>query len=161
MDYKKLQQFIDSVVKTGAAEVIVESEDMKITIRTQMPNNTVAATPVIAQPPVVPQQQVASPVQSTGSEDKKVESADEFDESKFFVVKSPMVGTFYRKPAPDKPPFVNVGDEVKKGQILCLIEAMKLFNEVESEIDGKIVKILVDDASPVEFDQPLFLIEPV
>ena len=158
MDYKKLQQFIDAVVKTGAAEVIVESEDMKITIRTQLPANAVAATQVIAQPAVAPQPQAAAPVQAPA--ETKEETAD-IDESKYHVVKSPMVGTFYRKPAPDKPPFVNVGDEVKKGQVLCLIEAMKLFNEVESEVDGKIIKILVDDASPVEFDQPLFLIEPV
>lgn len=159
MDYKKLQQFIDSVVKTGAAEVIVESEDMKITIRTQLPANTVATTQVIAQPAVAQQPQVAVTEQVLS--ENKDEKVNEIDESKFHVVKSPMVGTFYRKPAPDKPPFINVGDEVKKGQVLCLIEAMKLFNEVEAEVDGKIVKILVDDASPVEFDQPLFLIEPV
>lgn len=160
MDYKKLQQFVDAVVKTGAAEVIVESEDMKITIRTQLPANAVVAQPVVqAHAPV------SQPLQTSAAQvETKVESAGEsteIDESKFHVVKSPMVGTFYRKPAPDKPPFVNVGDEVKKGQVLCLIEAMKLFNEVEAEIDGKIVKILVDDASPVEFDQPLFLVEPL
>ncbi len=161
MDYKKIQQFVEAVVKTGAAEVIVESEDLKITIRTQLPATAVAQQ-------VIPSQQVmAMPQQQTvvnnneGDAPKEVSSVETLDESKYHVVKSPMVGTFYRKPAPDKPPFVNVGEEVRKGQTLCLIEAMKLFNEVEAELDGKIVKILVDDASPVEFDQPLFLIEPV
>ncbi len=160
MDYKKLQQFIDAVVKTGAAEVIVESEDLKITVRTQLPVNAVAAPQVAAQPVVAPQPQVSVSTQQP-QESAESNEPDVIDESKYHVVKSPMVGTFYRKPAPDKPPFVNVGDEVKKGQVLCLIEAMKLFNEVETEVDGKIVKILVDDATPVEFDQPLFLIEPV
>ena len=158
MDYKKLQQFIDAVVKTGAAEVIVESEDLKITIRTQMPINTVVQAPsqqVMAQQPQV---EVSTEKKEVVAEQKENET---IDETKYFVVKSPMVGTFYRKPSPDKPPFVNVGEEVNKGTVLCLIEAMKLFNEVESEIDGRIVKILVDDATPVEFDQPLFLIEPV
>ena len=159
MDYKKLQQFIDAVVKTGAAEVIVESEDLKITIRTQMPINTVVQAPsqqqVMAQQPQV---EISTEKKEVVAEQKENET---IDETKYFVVKSPMVGTFYRKPSPDKPPFVNVGEEVNKGTVLCLIEAMKLFNEVESEIDGRIVKILVDDATPVEFDQPLFLIEPV
>lgn len=117
-------------------------------------------------PPQQPQAQEAPPApatqQANGGEQKEKEGKGEeaVDESKYVTVKSPMIGTFYRSSSPDKPPFVNVGDSVKEGDVLCIIEAMKLFNEIEAEQGGKIVKVLVDDASPVEYDQPLFLIDP-
>jgi acetyl-CoA carboxylase biotin carboxyl carrier protein len=164
MDYKKLQEFIKAIDKTGIAEVKIETEEMRLVIRKELPNKgkeiihmpapTVASSPVVSQsvPPVATQPAV---------EDTPKTSKNETQESSNTItIKAPMVGTFYRKPAPDKPPYVNVGDEVKEGDVICIIEAMKLFNEIEAEVAGKIVKVLVDDASPVEFDQPLFLVEP-
>ena len=163
MRIKEIQSLIKFVAKSGASEVSLEMKDVKITIKTSKENQPVViSTPNIQSPQpaeisVVPQPQVApqltepSPVpRSTPSE----------EESKLITVKSPIIGTFYRKPAPDKPVFVEVGDTVSEGSVLCVIEAMKLFNEIESEVSGKIVKILVDDSSPVEFDQPLFLVDP-
>jgi len=154
MDIREIQNLIKFVAKSGATEVKLEMDDFKITIKTTN-EAAEAATAYIQQMPVttaLPQaaapQAVAPPV---------VESDDN---SKYITVKSPIIGTFYRKPSPDKPMFVEVGSTIAKGDVLCVIEAMKLFNEIESEISGKIVKILVDDASPVEFDQPLFLVDP-
>ena len=164
MDIKEIQNLIKFVAKSGASEVSLEMDDVKITIKTGgdekvvvdpanyiqqmqpvsavMPNQAIPVPPVAA--PVTP----AAPV-------AELEETD-----KYVTIKSPIIGTFYRKPAPDKPLFVEVGQQVGEGDVLCVIEAMKLFNEIESEISGKIVKILVDDSSPVEFDQPLFLIDP-
>ncbi len=160
MDLKDIQNLIKFVAKSGASEVRLETDDVKITIKTgdshkgettivqQIPVGTTLAQAPMPQAPVEAEsnQKDAS---SSGSED-----------SKYITIKSPIIGTFYRKPSPDKPVFVEVGKTINQGDVLCVIEAMKLFNEIESEVSGKIVKVLVDDASPVEFDQPLFLVDP-
>jgi acetyl-CoA carboxylase biotin carboxyl carrier protein len=159
MELKEIQELIKFVSKAGVAEVELESKGFKIVIKTQnkAPENTVtyvqAAMPQAA-PAAAPQ---AAPA---AAQPQAAPAAASEDLSKYITVKAPMVGTFYRRPSPDKPLFANVGDEVKSGTVLCIIEAMKLFNEIESEVSGRIVKILVDDASPVEYDQPLFLIDP-
>jgi len=159
MNIKEIQNLIKFVAKSGATEVKLEMNDVKITIRTgeghvkgettiiqQVP--TIAATPAIA-----PQ----TPIEAVKAE---ATAPDTDENSKYITVKSPIIGTFYRKSSPDQPSFVEVGDMIKEGDVLCIIEAMKLFNEIESEVSGKIIKVLVDDASPVEFDQPLFLVDP-
>ncbi|CAL2101311.1 biotin carboxyl carrier protein [Tenacibaculum sp. 190130A14a] len=163
MDIKEIQSLIKFVAKSGASEVKLEMEDVKITIKTgsSTPETTiiqaapVAAAPQIAAAPVPVAQPAAAAPAAPATE---APAAD--DESKYLTIKSPIIGTFYRKPSPDKPMFVEVGSTVKAGDTVCIIEAMKLFNEIESEVSGKIVKILVDDSSPVEFDQPLFLVDP-
>lgn len=161
MDLKEIQNLIKFVAKSGASEVKLEMDDVKITIKTGSESETtivqqmpVASAPVIQQPAPTPV--AAAPVAETPAPAAPAAS----DDSKYVTIKSPIIGTFYRKPSPDKPMFVEVGTDVKEGDVLCVIEAMKLFNEIESEISGKIVKILVDDSSPVEFDQPLFLVDP-
>ena len=159
MDLKEIQHLIKFVAKSGASEVKLEMEDIKITIRTgdhgKNETTIVQAAPMMSAPQAAP---VATPIPAVTSTSAK-ETADE-DNAKYITVKSPIIGTFYRKPSPDKPVFVAVGDTISEGDTVCIIEAMKLFNEIESEVSGKIVKILVDDASPVEFDQPLFLVDP-
>ncbi|MFD0750931.1 acetyl-CoA carboxylase biotin carboxyl carrier protein [Mucilaginibacter calamicampi] len=156
MDIKQIQELIRFVSKSGVNEVAIEQQDFKITIKTNQVQTIVNATvPQVQQAPVAavaaPQAQpVAQPVAAAAE-----------DTSNYITIKSPMIGTFYRSSSPDKPLFVNVGDEIKAGTVVCIIEAMKLFNEIESEVSGRIVKILVDNASPVEYDQPLFLVEPV
>lgn len=159
MDLKEIQNLIKFVAKSGASEVKLEMDDVKITIRTGSDNETtiVQQVPVQAAAPVV--QQPVVPVAAPAPE-APAPAAPANDDSKYITVKSPIIGTFYRKPSPDKPVFVEVGTDIKEGDVLCVIEAMKLFNEIESEVSGKIVKVLVDDASPVEFDQPLFLVDP-
>jgi acetyl-CoA carboxylase biotin carboxyl carrier protein len=165
MNIKDIQNLIKFVAKSGAQEVKLEMEDIKITIKTSsdaqlpeanlvqqiqtLPTAIPATAPVAAAPAAVPESAVAPEAATEASEDDNL-----------ITIKSPIIGTFYRKSAPDKPVFVEVGDTVKEGDVLCVIEAMKLFNEIESEVSGTIVKILVDDASPVEFDQPLFVIQP-
>ncbi len=158
MDLKEIQNLIKFVAKSGASEVKLEMDDVKITIRTGSDSETtiVQQMPVAAQPVV----QAPAPVAATPTEIPAPPQAPAEDDSKYITIKSPIIGTFYRKPSPDKPVFVEVGSEVKEGDVLCVIEAMKLFNEIESEVSGKIVKVLVDDSSPVEFDQPLFLVDP-
>ncbi|WP_299362948.1 acetyl-CoA carboxylase biotin carboxyl carrier protein [Winogradskyella sp.] len=160
MDLKEIQNLIKFVAKSGASEVKLEMDDVKITIRTGSDSDTtiVQQVPVQAAAPVV-QPQAPAPV-ATPAPEAPAASTPASDDSKYITVKSPIIGTFYRKPSPDKPVFVEVGTEVKEGDVLCVIEAMKLFNEIESEVAGKIVKVLVDDATPVEFDQPLFLVDP-
>lgn len=155
MDLKEIQNLIKFVSNTGVAEVKLEMDDVKITIRTTLENAT--ETSYIQQAPQIPVQQVIAP-QAVVPVASPAPATSE--ESKYITVKSPIIGTFYRKPSPDKPMFVEVGSSVAKGDVLCVIEAMKLFNEIESEVSGKIVKILVDDMSPVEYDQPLFLVDP-
>jgi len=156
MDIKEIQNLIKFVAKSGASEVSLEMDDVKITIKTgddkitADPINYVQQLPPVAA--VMPNASLAVPA--------AVPVPEQNESDKFITIKSPIIGTFYRKPAPDKPLFVEVGQQVGEGDVLCVIEAMKLFNEIESEISGKIVKILVDDSSPVEFDQPLFLIDP-
>lgn len=163
MNLKDIQNLIKFVAKSGASEVKLETDDIKITIKTgsdddkggtyfqQMP----AMAPQM--PMQMQQQQPAPPAQQ---QVQAPEAAADTAESKYVTIKSPIIGTFYRKPSPDKPVFIEVGDTIKPGDVLCIIEAMKLFNEIESEVSGKIVKVLVDDSSPVEFDQPLFLVDP-
>jgi acetyl-CoA carboxylase biotin carboxyl carrier protein len=155
MDLKEIQNLIKFVANSGVAEVKLEMDDVKITIRTTLEGNVSEATYV--QMPAQPVlQTVVAPQQVAPA--AAVAPAEEF--SNYITIKSPMIGTFYRKPSPDKPLFVEVGSKVDKGDVLCVIEAMKLFNEIESEVSGIIVKILVDDMSPVEYDQPLFLVDP-
>jgi acetyl-CoA carboxylase biotin carboxyl carrier protein len=158
MDLKEIQNLIKFVANSGVAEVKLEMDDVKITIRTTLEGNVSEATYVQQLPvqnvlpqAVAPQQTV--PVAATPA-------AEQVETNNYITIKSPIIGTFYRKPSPDKPMFVEVGKSIGKGDVLCVIEAMKLFNEIESEVSGKIVKILVDDMSPVEFDQPLFLVDP-
>jgi acetyl-CoA carboxylase biotin carboxyl carrier protein len=159
MDLKEIQNLIKFVSNTGVAEVKLETGDVKITIRTTLEGNTPEITYVQQAAPV--QQAMAAPVAATPvAAAPAAPAAPAEDNSKFVTIKSPMIGTFYRKPSPDKAPFVEVGSTIGKGDVLCVVEAMKLFNEIEAEISGKIVKILVDDMSPVEFDQPLFLVDP-
>lgn len=163
MDIKEIQSLIKFVAKSGASEVKLEMEDIKITIRTGSvgqgaPETTVVHQLPMPQAPSVPVgvPQAAPPPQEGGAP----VAAPSGEDSKYITIKSPIIGTFYRKPSPDKPPFVEVGGTIAPGDVLCVIEAMKLFNDIESEVSGKIVKILVDDSSPVEFDQPLFLVDP-
>ena len=157
MDIKQIQDLIKFVSKSGVNEVSIEEKDFKITIKTNQEPTYVTATvpaaiPAAAPAPAAP----AAPAATTPA----TPAAPASDESSYITVKSPMIGTFYRSPGPDKPAFINVGDEITPGKPLCIIEAMKLFNEIESEVSGKIVKILVNDAQPVEYDQPLFLVDP-
>ena len=158
MDIKEIQNLIKFVAKSGASEVKLEMDDIKITIKTGSDPETTAVhyAPVATQIP-----QMAAPVAEVKHAEGAPAAAPAATEnSKYITIKSPIIGTFYRKPAPDKPLFVEVGQTIAEGDVLCVIEAMKLFNEIESEISGKIVKILVEDSSPVEFDQPLFLVDP-
>lgn len=164
MDIKEIQNLIKFVAKSGASEVSLEMDDVKITIKTGDGKSAGENTTIVQQmPPVVAQHQLQAappvpaptPVAETPATEKPVAENDNY-----ITVKSPIIGTFYRKPSPDKPMFVEVGQQINEGDVLCVIEAMKLFNEIESEVSGKIVKVLVDDSSPVEFEQPLFLIDP-
>ena len=163
MKLNEIQDLIKFVAKSGVSEVELETKDVKITIKTNGKGAKVEA-PVMIQPamPVV-HAPVAQPVVQAAPAEVKTPPTPTpaaADDSKLITVKSPMIGTFYRKAGPDKPNFVEVGTDVAPGKVVCIIEAMKLFNEIESEVKGRIVKVLVDDASPVEFDQPLFLVEP-
>ena len=166
MKLNEIQDLIKFVSKSGVSEVELETKEIKIVIRT--PRTAPPAPQVVMQPAVMaaapPMQQVSAPpapaAQPAQAENKGTPPAAASDESKYLTIKSPMIGTFYRSSGPDKPPFVNVGDEVTAGKAVCIIEAMKLFNEIESDVKGKIVKVLVNDATPVEYDQPLFLVDP-
>ncbi len=157
MDIKDIQNLIKFVSKAEVSEVKYKTKDFEITIKTPLGGNEVS---YVAQPAMYQAApQAAAPVaQVAAPASEKTEASS--DDSKYVTIKSPMIGTFYRKPSPDKEVFVNVGDEVSNGKVVCVIEAMKLFNQIESEVSGKIVKILVDDATPVEYDQPLFLVDP-
>jgi acetyl-CoA carboxylase biotin carboxyl carrier protein len=159
MNLNEIQDLIAFVSKSGVSEVEIEKKDFKIVIKAEKPEPVFvqATAPVISAP--VPQPQVSVSAPSTAPEPTAPVSAESAD-SKLITIKSPMIGTFYRSSGPDKDPFVSPGQSISKGDTICIIEAMKLFNEIEAEISGKIVKVLVDDASPVEYDQPLFLVEP-
>ncbi len=159
MDIREIQNLIKFVAKSGATEVKLEMDDFKITIKTTA-EGTESTTTYVQQMPMQAVPQMAAPQVAAPAATDAVAAPASDDHSKYITVKSPIIGTFYRKPAPDKPMFVEVGSTVGKGDVLCVIEAMKLFNEIESEVSGKIVKVLVDDSSPVEFDQPLFLVDP-
>ena len=156
MDLKEIQNLIKFVSNSGVAEVKLEMDDVKITIKTTVEGTTPEIT-YLQQAPVAQAAPQAAPAPVAAA---PVTGAPAVENSNYITVKSPMIGTFYRKPSPDKPMFVEVGSTISKGDVLCVIEAMKLFNEIESEVSGKIVKILVDDMSPVEFDQPLFIVDP-
>ncbi len=161
MKLNEIQDLIKFVAKSGVSEVEVETKDIKIIIKTPASKSkdlpvVQQAAPVQTAAPVV--HQIAAPVAETKA--LEVKPAAVADDAKYVTIKSPMIGTFYRSPSADKPPFVNVGDDITAGQTVCIIEAMKLFNEIESDIKGKIVKVLVNDATPVEYDQPLFLVDP-
>ena len=156
MDIKQIQELIKFVSRSGVNEVAIEQENFKITIKTnQAPVYVNAAVPAPAPLPTA-----TAPAPVTPQTVTETKPATE-DISKYITIKSPMIGTFYRSSTPDKPSFANVGDEIAVGKVICIIEAMKLFNEIESEVAGRIVKVLVDNASPVEYDQPLFLVEPI
>ena len=159
MDSKELLNLIRFVAKAGVSEVKYKTKDFEINIKTPLAGSEAVSyvpQPVAYQAPAAPP--VAAPTATAPATETKTESTS--DDSKYITIKSPMIGTFYRKPSPDKDVFVNVGSEVKNDTVVCVIEAMKLFNQIEAEVSGKIVKILVDDASPVEYDQPLFLVDP-
>lgn len=168
MKLAEIQDLIKFVAKSGVSEVELETKEVKIVIKAaskgkeqilvQAPVATPMQQVITATPQQViqPVQHIAQPVADTKTPAANTGS----DDSKYVTIKSPMIGTFYRSPGPDKPVFVNVGDEVGAGKVVCIIEAMKLFNEIESDIKGKIVKVLVNDATPVEYDQPLFLVDP-
>lgn len=169
MDIKEIQELIKFVAKSGVSEVEIESKGFKLTIKTppfkrngQPEVQLIQSVPPAVMPIPVPQ--VVAPAQPAPAAPQAApapkKEAAPADSGKYEEIKSPMIGTFYRSSSPEKPPFVSVGDEVKKGDVVCIIEAMKLFNEIEAEVSGKVVKVLVDDSSPVEYDQPLFLIEP-
>lgn len=165
MDFKQIQDLIKLVNDSNIGEVSIEQKDFKLTIKqkedqiTQVVAASVPQAPVYAQlPPQAPQAALPSAASSAATAEKGETPAQSSGNT--VTIKSPMIGTFYRKPSPDKPYFLEVGDEVTPGKVVCIIEAMKLFNEIESEISGKVVKILVEDASPVEYDQPLYLVEP-
>jgi len=157
MNLKEIQQLIKFVAKSGTSEVKLEMEDIKITIKT---GSSKSETTIVHQAPIVGQAPQIIPVASMPQAAQTNDASNDDEDSNLITIKSPIIGTFYRKPSPDKPLFVEVGTTVNVGDTVCIIEAMKLFNEIESEISGKIVKVLVDDSSPVEFDQPLFLVDP-
>ena len=159
MDLKEIQNLIKFVSNSGVAEVKLETGDIKITIRTTLEGNTPDIT-YVQQAPMQQTMTQAAPAQPVVSAPITPAAPVADENAKYVTIKSPMIGTFYRKPSPDKPSFIEVGSSIAKGDVLCVVEAMKLFNEIEAEISGKIVKILVDDMSPVEFDQPLFLVDP-
>lgn len=160
MDFKQIQDLIKTINKSNISELSIEEKDFKITIRQKEDKLVTVAAPAapvqtVQALPLQPQ----APVAQAPAQAAAVPAAPAKEEN-LVTIKSPMIGTFYRRPSPDKPLFVEVGDEIQVGKVVCIIEAMKLFNEIESEVSGKIVKILVDDATPVEYDQPLFLVNP-
>jgi len=162
MEFKQIQELLKAVNKSNISELSIKDGDFEITIKqanTETQFVAVQATAAALPAPMpMPVQQQALPAQQQAAAPQP--AAAPAAESNTVTIKSPMIGTFYRSSGPDKPAFVSVGDEIKPGQVLCIVEAMKLFNEIESEISGRIVKVLVDDATPVEYDQPLFLVEP-
>ncbi len=162
MDFKQIQELIKMIHKSNIGELTIEQKDFRVTIKQKEEHVThVMSAPSVQSAPVqmAAPQVTAQPASGVGSGNDKAKAA-EAPASNLLTIKSPMIGTFYRRPSPDKPNFVEIGVDVIPGKVVCIIEAMKLFNEIESEVKGKVVKILVDDASPVEYDQPLFLVEP-
>jgi len=160
MELKEIQDLIRFVAKSGVSEVELESKGFKIIIKTgQVPTIVHAAMPA-PMPLAMPAAAAPAPAPAPAPQAAAAPAPAPEKAGNYITIKSPMIGTFYRSSGPGKPPFVNVGDEIKAGKPVCIIEAMKLFNEIESEVSGIIVKVLVDDATPVEYDQPLFLVEP-
>jgi acetyl-CoA carboxylase biotin carboxyl carrier protein len=168
LDIKEIQELIKFVAKSGVSEVDLEMGEMKISIKTPPKKGRGQLETLVQQIPVatastlapVAVQTAPVAVQAAPATETPAAPAANDNDSNYITIKSPMIGTFYRKPSPDKDAFVSIGDEVSSGSVVCVVEAMKLFNEIESEVSGKIVKVLVDDMSPVEYDQPLFLVDP-
>ena len=166
MNINEIQSLIKFVAKTGVNEVEIEQDGFKLVIKTNtetnkgVENTTYIQAPMQAMPQAIQPMPVAAAAPISQEAAPAAVKQDEFDESKYITVKAPMIGTVYRKPNPDAEMFVNVGDEIKPGQVICIIEAMKLFNEIESEVSGKVVKVLVDDSTPIQYDQPLYLVDP-
>lgn len=161
MDYKEIQDLIKLVKKNKISELEIEKDDFKISIKSEAENERVVMqTPPPPLPAVQHPVQQAPPAQQNPIFPEQLQPSSEEKDPNLVEIKSPMIGTFYRSPGPDKEPFVSIGDKIEKGKIICMVEAMKLFNEIEAEMSGKVVKILVEDATPVEYDQPLFLIDP-
>ena len=160
MNLNEIQDLIKFVAKSGVSEVEIEQKDFKIIIKSEQKSKG-SDQPIFVQA-AAPAMPVAAPVAAPApvAAAPAAPAAAANDDSKYITIKSPMIGTFYRSSGPDKDAFVNVGDSISQGSTICIIEAMKLFNEIESEFSGRIVKVLVDDASPVEYDQPLFLVDP-
>jgi acetyl-CoA carboxylase biotin carboxyl carrier protein len=159
MDFKQIQELIKMINKSNIGEVSIEEKGFKLTIK----QKEEAAQNVFTAPQQIPQSyMMPAPIQApaSGTISEKSKPATDTATDNLITIKSPMIGTFYRSSTPGKPPFVEVGDEIVPGKVVCIIEAMKLFNEIESEVRGRIVKVLADDASPVEYDQPLFLVDP-
>jgi acetyl-CoA carboxylase biotin carboxyl carrier protein len=160
MDIKQIQELVKLINKTSIGEITIEEDGKKITIKQKkdpVQNISVAASTA---PAYTSQPVAAAPTAPSGSSANSPAKAESPKADNLITIKSPMIGTFYRQAGPGKPIFINVGDEVSPGKVVCIIEAMKLFNEIESEVKGTIVKVLVEDASPVEYDQPLFLVQP-
>ncbi|WP_041343021.1 acetyl-CoA carboxylase biotin carboxyl carrier protein [Runella slithyformis] len=155
MEIKDIQKLLDFIANSGLDEVNIETGEFKVSVKKNAPATYVTAAPAPA--PVAPAPQLPAPA----AQPTAAPPAPKNDESKYLTIKSPMIGTFYRSGGPDKPSFVEIGDDVAVGKVVCIIEAMKLFNEIESEVSGRIVKVLVENATPVEYDQPLFLVEPI
>lgn len=155
MDIKQIQELVKIFTKANISELSIEQDKFKITIKQKDNTQSAPIIPGTTQPLMA---YPAPPVATSSIEKKDIPIPEK--KSNTVIIKSPMIGTFYRSASPDKPAFVNIGDQVSPGEIVCIIEAMKLFNEIESEVQGKIVKILVEDSSPVEYDQPLFEVEP-
>jgi acetyl-CoA carboxylase biotin carboxyl carrier protein len=161
MDFKQIQELIKMINKSNIGEVSIEEKGFKLTIKQkEEPVQQIITAPLPAHPVAVAAPVAAAPAPAAAAAPEKPVRPAEPPANNMVTIKSPMIGTFYRSPSPDKASFVNVGDDVEPGTVVCIIEAMKLFNEIESEVKGRIVKVLVEDVSPVEYDQPLFLIEP-
>ena len=168
MTINEIQDLIKFIAKAGVTEVEIEKKDFKITIKSEMPKKkkgfgeaeATIQVPVAMAAGMAPVAPAPVTMAAAPAAESAAPSANDNEENNYITVKSPMIGTFYRRPSPDKEAFVDVGDTTKVGDTICVIQAMKLFNEIESEVTGKIVKILVDDNSPVEYDQPLFLVDP-
>ncbi|MBC6607805.1 acetyl-CoA carboxylase biotin carboxyl carrier protein [Hymenobacter sp. BT188] len=164
MKAKELQELLDFIAKSGLNKVNIETEEFKISVQRDPSYKPVISSSMSAPAPAAAPQvpaPVAAPVSAPAPTTTTPATTSEPSESNYQALKAPMIGTFYRSNSPDSPAFVNVGDTVEKGQVICIIEAMKLFNEIEAEASGRIVKALVENSSPVEYDQPLFLIEPM
>lgn len=172
MKIQEIQDLIKLVSRTGT-QIEIEQKDFKLSIKSEGKKKGTRAgegeTTLIQQVPMGMAQMPSMPMQAAApapapapaaAPAPSAEKADKDDESNYVVIKSPMIGTFYRSPSPDKEPYLNVGDTIKPGKVICIVEAMKLFNEIESEISGTIVKVIAEDSSPVEYDQPLFLVDP-
>lgn len=160
MDFKQIQELVKLVNKSNIGELSVEEGDFKITIKQKKEKTETVYATMPMQQQMMPQMQSMPAMQGQPAISLPAPEA-KAKEDNYLTIKSPMIGTFYRKASPDKPNFIEVGDEVSVGTVVCIIEAMKLFNEIESEISGRVVKVIAEDASPVEFDQPLFLVEPL